>query len=161
MKDCGTLKALSKLLQSSKAWQSMAASLLSRSVIDSPNLAQSTAKDSSSGSRTSLALAENDAKSAWNSLKTPTILALRERPIKPPISIFSSLENSITVLKSHSMSDSRFRKESRRVKTADELKVHGGLSSFMPGWCLALSNSYLNSSRIPNHINHHYFLVGD
>lgn len=56
-----TLKALSKLLQSSKAWQRIAASLLSRSVIDSPNLSQSTANDSSSGSSTSLALAENDA----------------------------------------------------------------------------------------------------
>lgn len=58
----------------------MAANLLSRSVIDSLNLAQFSVNDWSSGSRASLARTVKETNRFWNSLYTLVILALREPP---------------------------------------------------------------------------------
>lgn len=137
---------LSRFPHSSKAWQSMAANLLSRSAIDSLNLAQFSANDWSSGSRASLARTVKQTNRFWNSLYTFVILALREPPWIPPISIFSNLENSITVLNNHSISFNRLRKASKRVKTALGLKVQGDACGFIAGMSFLASNCLRNSS---------------
>lgn len=119
-----TLKMLSKLEQSSNAWQRIEASFMSISNIFCLNFSKSPIKEGSSGSRTSYDFPENTEKHCWNSPKITVTLALRFLPLIPPISTFSNLLNSRTVLKNHCIVCNLSKNALKRTKTISGWKFH-------------------------------------